>query len=80
MGQSYTIIINAYKKSGVKLDGFTPTFPRFCPILPFMVDADALLVPLVEAMNALVDFNLVVPAEAVQFAHVGEFLQRAVGL
>ena len=45
-----------------------------------MVDADALLVPLVKAMNALVDFNLVVPAEAVQFAHVGEFPQSAVGL
>ena len=31
-------------------------------------------------MNALVDFNLVVPAEAVQLAHVGEFLQSAVRL
>ena len=45
-----------------------------------MVDADALLVPFVKAMNALVDFNLVVPAEAVQLAHVGELLQCAVGL
>ena len=45
-----------------------------------VIDADALLVPIVEAVDAFVDFNLMMPSEVVKFLYIRELLQRAVGL
>lgn len=60
------------------------TLPRgvarvLLPLL-LVVDADAFEIPLVEAVDAFVDFYGVVPAKAVELAHVGEFEHGAVGL
>ena len=43
-----------------------------------MIDADALQVPFIQAVDTLVDFHLVVPAQAVQLAHIRQLAQRAV--
>ena len=45
-----------------------------------MIDANALLVPLVEAVDALVNLYLMMPAETMKFLYIGEFLQRTVRL
>ena len=45
-----------------------------------MVDADALEIPLVEAVDALVNLDGVVPAQTMELGDVGELLERAVGL
>ena len=43
-----------------------------------MVDADALEIPLIEAVDTFFDLYLVLPAEGVQFADIGQFAHSAV--
>ena len=45
-----------------------------------MVDADALLIPFVEAVDAFVNLYLMMPSEVVKFLYIRELLQRAVWL
>ena len=45
-----------------------------------MVDADALQIPSVEAADAFIYLDGVAPAETMELAHVGEFLERSVWL
>ena len=45
-----------------------------------VVDADALEIPLVQAVDTFVDLYLVMPAEPVQFCHISKFADGAVGL
>ena len=43
-----------------------------------MVNAYTLEIPLIEAVNTLLDFNFVVPSQSVEFRHIGEFLERSI--
>lgn len=45
-----------------------------------MIDTNALFVPFVEAMDAFVNFYLMMPSKLVEFAYIREFFQRAIGL
>ena len=45
-----------------------------------VVDADALPIPLVKAVDTFFDFDLVMPTQAVEFADITEFAEGAVGL
>ena len=42
--------------------------------LRLVVDADALQIPLLEAMNTLINFNLVMPTQFMKFGWVGQLL------
>jgi hypothetical protein len=55
-------------------------FASLCSDELKMVDADALLVPLVEAVDTFVNLYLMMPAKTMKFLYIGELLQRAVGL